>query len=438
MKDRYKELFSELAGISLIDTHEHIPPENTELETERDIFDLFVPYVCDQFLSAGLKPDEWEKAMDKGLEFEHRWKIIEPLIPFVRKTTYFEAVERVLRRLEREAGMAPAVPDSLSLETAHKFSKMLSEKRAPGYYEKLFDSLHISKCLNFVEYDETDLFPGSQLLPVPTVSRIIPRNRREAARLESATGVSISSLPRLEQALEGLFDRYRKANIPAVKFGTAYDRRLDFGIPDKNAAEQTLEKALRIHPPGDVAVVGKPEPALRMEELLPLDDYLTHFMSAAAGDTGLPVVFHTGFHAWGGNRPERCHCEDLTGLVSSLPGTDFLLLHSGIPFIDEAINLAAYYPNVHLSMAWMHIIDRRKSVEAARRYIEALPLNKIHAYGGDYLFAENIAGHLEIALENLAEAVGEEVEAGRMTTTEAVETARLWLDENPKRFFSLD
>jgi predicted TIM-barrel fold metal-dependent hydrolase len=75
-----------------------------------------------------------------------------------------------------------------------------------------------------------------------------------------------------------------------------------------------------------------------------------------------PVVFHTGFHAWGGNRPERCHSEDLTGLVSSLPKTDFLLLHSGIPFLDEAITLAAYYPNVHLSMAWMHIIDRRKSV----------------------------------------------------------------------------
>jgi predicted TIM-barrel fold metal-dependent hydrolase len=138
-----------------------------------------------------------------------------------------------------------------------------------------------------------------------------------------------------------------------------------------------------------------------------------------------PVVFHTGFHAWGGNRPERCHSEDLTGLVSSLPKTDFLLLHSGIPFLDEAITLAAYYPNVHLSMAWMHIIDRRKSVEAARRYIEALPLNKIHAFGGDYMFAENIAGHLEIALESLAEAFGDEVETGRMTAVEAV-------------FFSLD
>jgi hypothetical protein len=88
MKERYKELFSELAGISLIDTHEHIPPEN-----------------------------------------------------------------------------------------ARKFSAMIGSKRTPGYYEKLFDALHVSKCLNFVEYDETELFPGPRLLSVPTVSRIVPRNR---------------------------------------------------------------------------------------------------------------------------------------------------------------------------------------------------------------------------------------------------------------------
>jgi hypothetical protein len=38
MKERYKELFSELAGISLIDTHEHIPPENARKFSAMKVF----------------------------------------------------------------------------------------------------------------------------------------------------------------------------------------------------------------------------------------------------------------------------------------------------------------------------------------------------------------------------------------------------------------
>ena len=424
-----KELLEELSGLPVIDTHEHLPPESQLAQASPDVFDLLVPYVCDLLISAGMPRRDWDIVMDKAISFKRRWELLEPWLPPVRHTAYFEAVEKSI--------VFACGENTLTGETAARISSILAERAEPELYRKIFSRLHIESALTFVHYDEMSGYAGSILRTVPTVSHITPANRSEIMKIETESGCRVSTLQKLEGAIEKLFEGYAASGVRAVKFGNAYQRTLDFGIRDRAAAERVFEKAASTVTHGNTDMLGRPEPALRQEELIPLDNYLTHFMVDAAAAAGLPVIFHTGFHAWTRNRPDRCRPENLTGLIESHPETVFVLLHSGIPFVKEAVLLAAYYPNVHINMTWMHIIDRLQAVDAVGTYLQMLPLNKISAFGGDYLYVENIAGHLQICLENLAQAFSREMGSGRIEKQDCIEICRLWLYDNPKQLFRL-
>ena len=47
--------------------------------------------------------------------------------------------------------------------------------------------------------------------------------------------------------------------------------------------------------------------------------------------------------------------------------------------------------------------------EPLREFLDAVPANKISAFGGDYCFVDGVAGHLEIARRNVARALAEKV-----------------------------
>ena len=108
----------------------------------------------------------------------------------------------------------------------------------------------------------------------------------------------------------------------------------------------------------------------------------------------------------------------------------FTLLHCGYPYIDDALLLAKYYPNVHLNLTWVHILDRIKAVELMRRMVELLPVNKVEGFGGDYCCLALTAEHLRIARENIARALSLYVDEGEMSLDEAADIARAWLHDN--------
>jgi len=424
-----QHLLQVFKDLPVIDTHEHLPPEHDLIHTVPDIIDLFIPYVCDNFTAAGLPGESWNDLTNKTIPLETRWQIIEDFFSHIQYTTYFRAAQYSAEILSGEKRVHRG--------NIGRISSILADRAKKDIYKNIFNSLNIETVMTFIDYNEVEAYSGSSLLPVPTVSHITPGNRIQIEALEKLSGCTIGTLSQLEAAIEALFSGYKEAGAPAVKFGNAYTRTLDFGPPDRLAAEKVLEKCSGIVTHGNTAMLGRADPQLLMGDLLPLDDYLTHFMVGTAAALGLPVVFHTGIHAWNRNRPARCHAEGLTRLIETHPKAVFVILHGSIPFIDEAILLAAYFPNVYINMAWMHIINRKKTIDAIHSYLEMLPLNKIMAFGGDYMYAENISGHLQITFENLARALSKEMRENNLTEQECIEIARLWLYDNPKRVFNL-
>lgn len=425
----YLEFLDTIRSYPKIDTHEHIPAERFAVGNPIDFFDFLVPYICDNLLTAGATTEQWVLIQSKHRPFEERWGVFEMYIEDIRHTTYFKALWRTLHDCYSMTEM--------SLEEAERVSRILQDENKHGLYRKIFDQNNIESTLSFVPWNSLESGQDENLYPVPTVSDISIRSRDDISMIEKATGVTISNFDALLLAIHKLFDHYAKSNVMGIKFGSAYRRKLDFDVVSRQEAEDVFLKVIAEKVNGDSKMCGMPSGRLMLSEVKSLDDFLTDFMTGIAAEKGMPVFFHVGIHAWNENSVESIHASYLETLIRRHPEATFILLHCGMPFIDDAIILCKYFRNVSLNMTWCHIIDREQSRLCVRKFIELLPISKITGFGGDYIYPQQVYGHLQFAIENIATALWELVEQNEMSEKDALSIARKWFYENPKKLLKL-
>ena len=117
------------------------------------------------------------------------------------------------------------------------------------------------------------------------------------------------------------------------------------------------------------------------------------------------------------------------------PGKNFqnFMMHRILRFANTR-----NFPNVFIDMCWAHIISPEASIRALTEWIDAVPVNKISAFGGDYLFIDGVYGHLCIARENVSRSLAEKVSQGVLDTERAKQIADMPFFENPKELFQLN
>jgi len=128
----------------------------------------------------------------------------------------------------------------------------------------------------------------------------------------------------------------------------------------------------------------------------------------------------------------------LTNLFVQYPEARFDLFHIGYPYQEEVLALAKHFANVYVDMCWAWIIDPRASVRFLEQFVTAVPSNKLFGFGGDYVVAEPVYGHLRIARDGIARALSELVEEDYLTTPEALAIARRILRENALEVFRVE
>lgn len=411
-----QQLLDYIKGLPVIDTHEHLPSEQ-EFNAMKDIdfFDLLTPYVVDVIDSAAIDPVVWQRVSDKREPLSIRWELFEPWYALIKHTTYMQAVTA---SCAYHFGI-----DRLDATTVEVITRRMRKENTPGLYERIWKKMNVEEVHTYHLFNTADQFDRTPVSYIPTVSQFCPLNLGDIQRIAADGGCTVRSFEDFEAMLDRFYRQYSDLSVKAYKFGNAYARTLDIGPCDRAAAQSLFSRML-----------GKE--SFSWEEVKPLDDYIVHYWTGRAREQGIPIVFHVALHAWNRNDPRFCHAEVLTDFVRSYPEVQIVLLHSGIPYTKEALLLARYYPNVHLNMTWMHIISRRLSIEAMEDYLEFLPLNKITAFGGDYGNPFLVAGHLEIARENVAEFLSESIRKGCCTLEEAKRIAYMWFYENPKRLFA--
>jgi uncharacterized protein len=75
--------------------------------------------------------------------------------------------------------------------------------------------------------------------------------------------------------------------------------------------------------------------------------------------------------------------------------------------------------------------------ESLLEWIDSVPLNKISAFGGDYLFVDGVYGHQHLARVNVSKALSVKVKEGLFDIDKAKEISRMLFYDNPVKIFRL-
>jgi hypothetical protein len=413
-----QDIFDELQSIPTVDAHEHLPTEESRVARPVDCFDLFHHYCVGDLVAAGATDKDLAFWGDKNEPLSDRWTRFKPFFAAIRTGAYARSVLLVVRDL---LGF-----DDLNDDTFEGVSRKLQAGNTPGLYDRILrERCHIVACIQCWQLGQS--YPGyfHHLAPGPELTDIF--GMPNVNQLSERHGVAIHSLLELLDCMSKAVETWR-ANpvVVGIKSAHAYVRTIQFRKTPRAEAERVFDQILnhagrKVSPP----------------EAVPLQDFLMFELVARAEACGLPMVFHTGIQA--GNRGRILNADPLLlqELLESFPRARFDLFHGGMPWVREIAILAKYFPNVHLNMAWMHIINPAQARSALSEWLDMLPNTKIFGFGGDYNIVEKVYGHLTLARRNIADVLAQKVTEGTYSRAEAGMVARRLMLENPRDFYKL-
>lgn len=405
---------AEVDKIKIIDTHEHLTlPDALADAGKLDFGRLFTHYAKCDLISAGMPPEEMQKVADpnSGWSVMQKWDALKPYYEKSWNTAYCECLRIAMRDLfgiedlrddtvealsERMDGVergswTRTVFDKAGIEVA-----MFNGTLAPVYHRKRFPDLFLyDMCDEFSYFD-----PG---------------------RFEE-TGIEIRGLKGYLRAIDWYFDRFAD-EASALKIGRAYDRTLFFAEVTEDDASRICDKALA------------DKEAVPREDLRALEDFIVHHMIRVAGEHDLPVKIHTGLQEGYGNDITNSRAALLINLFMRYPRTKFDIFHISWPYTEELTAICKNFPNVWIDFCWAWIINPPGARRWLSDMLETVPLNKIHGFGGDFIFVEGTYGHSVIARREIARMLAEKVREGRFTEEYAVRAAEMMLRDNPMENF---
>ena len=168
----------------------------------------------------------------------------------------------------------------------------------------------------------------------------------------------------------------------------------------------------------------------------PVEDYLIHYIIQQAVRRNLPIQIHTGLLEGSYNNLDNANPRHLIPLLAEYKEARFVLFHGGYPWTRDFIALGKMFPNVWLDMCWVWIISPRAGREMLHEMIETLPLNKVTAFGEDYIFVEGTYGHSGLARQNITQVLEEKVAEGWFGEDEAGQYARAVMYDNARQLYS--
>jgi len=410
------DLYDEIAELSVVDAHEHLPPEAEYLAFEYCGPNLFAGgYLWHDLESAGLPANFKATLRDGGYRpVESWWPQIRPYWPHVQHGGFARSLCIAARDLW---GI-----EEINDRTIHTLAERVMADNRPGLYQRILsECCHIRCALTNV----LQPIPGDDplLRSVPPIDKHFVMHgslwgkasagRDRLASLEQLAGRPIRTLDDAVEITQGLLRAELAAGAVALKLFIA-----DYQPPDAKAAEREFTEARR--------------PAAEPGYFPALRDYLMDKGLDVAAEAGVPVATHTGY--FGDFRDVDPKL--MFNVVMRRRDIHFDLFHLGVPMWREAALIGKTQPNVSLNLTWCPLISQTATTRTLDEILEMVPTNKIIAFGGDYRVAvQKVYGHLVMARQVVAAALARRVEAGDFDRQYALHLARLWFHDNPSRIY---
>jgi hypothetical protein len=434
------DLELEISSLALVDTHEHLLPEdqwagdNAKLvermkdagesgwgDDRPDILqDLFMNYVPSDLEVAGATNEAIQRLFDPAAgDIESRFVGIREAWEATQFTGYGEAVRLIARAVY---GLGAITPEGL--ETAQR---KLEELRQPGERLRLLSEV---AGLDHVQIDDfqwackpDESGPDFFLYDLSWAG--FARGDVKVEDVQQETGIEVSTIEDLREALAAIFQRYAPCAI-AVKAQHAYQRTLRW----QERTDDEAANALRV-----VLAGGEVAEAMR----LALGDWCWARGVELAVEHNLPFKLHTGHHAGTGRMPiDWVRAGNLCPLLARYPEARFVLMHTSYPYSDELVSIAKHYPNVWVDLCWAWSIDSYSSADFVRRFLHTVPSNKLFGFGGDTFWPTAAIAYSIQARRGLQRALEAEIAEGDLTEAEAITIARRLMRENQYACFDIE
>lgn len=404
-----QDLYEEIAGLAIIDAHEHLPPEQDYIGFNYSGLNLFAGgYIWHDLESAGLSP-EFKATMREGGDrpVADWWPNIRPYWQQVKYGSY----ARALRITVRDIFGLPDVNDN----TIAALAEAVKADNRPGLYRRIMQERcgirTAITCVDQPSFPDDPVLAGITQLEKSTGSPV-----EIAEALAKRTGRTVRTLNDAVEAGQSLLRSELAQGAMGFKITVAAH-----DTPDPRVAEAEWEKAML-----------NPSTATYSSAVRNL--LFDRFLDVAA-ETDAPVAVHSGY--WGDFR--RLDPKHMFSFAMRRRDVRFDLFHLGMPMIRDAILIGKTLPNVTLNLTWCPIISQEQTMRALDEIIDLVPLNKVIAFGGDYRVAvQKVYGHLVLAREAVAATLAKQVEADRLDRPEALRIAKMWFCDNPVRIYGLD
>jgi predicted TIM-barrel fold metal-dependent hydrolase len=402
-------LLEAMENMEIVDAHEHLPPEHVRTSAKVDVLTLFAHYTRTDFVTAGMKPDDYEKAIDTEGPLDERWKLFRPYFEHVRYGSY---ARPALMAAKEFYGF-----DDINDDNYRQISERMQDQNTPGIYHRILRE----KCkirVALTQAGRTD-YDGDLLVPLmPLGNYSAVGSADDISKKAQNLGMKVASLDDyMEMAKKGI-GKWKSEGAVGLKMASTPN-----APPNRNAAEEVFSKILS----GDESS--------RSIDSSCLQDFLMNYLLDAAAELDLVVAVHSGM--WGDYR--NLDAKHMIPVFPRHPNTRFDLYHLSMPSVRDAIVIGKNFPNVWLNLCWCHIISPQMTCSALDECIDMVPMNKIIGFGGDYSRpVEKVYGHLVMAREDIATVLGRRVDRGLMGSDEAAVIARKWLWDNPKSLYKMD
>ena len=434
MKEAYNEILEYINTLEIIDTHEHLPCKEEDRDMDADVLKEFLGhYFSRDLISAGLSLQDYDRIIEEELPIMEKWKMVEQYWEVSRYTGYGRALDIVAKDIYG----VDRIDGSTIEELNDKFLKTLKH----GHFKKILkDKCKIKTSLLNVEtmdkkYDpreERSIYCDKDFFsPVYRVKDLIqPNFWSQIEKIEKQSGIRITSFSRWLEATEVMIDKSYSMGAVALKNGLAYLRTLKYERVARATAEEEFNEVFKTKHMPDWS--ERPAPAGKA-----FQDYMFHYILDIANRKNMIVQIHTGIQEGSGNILSNSNPELLSNLFLEYPDVTFDIFHISYPYQNELTVLAKNFANVFIDMCWAHIVSPNASVNALLEWFDTVPLNKVSAFGGDYIFIDGVYGHLKLAQQDMAKALSVKVGEGLFDVDKAKEVAKMLFHDNPKDIFRL-
>jgi len=408
--------------IRMVDTHEHLQSESEWLGAKPDILqDLFGNYVPADLHTAGATPSSIQQLMDKSnADLEQRFNSIRSSWEATQFTGYGEAVRLIAKSVY---GIDEITTDSL-IENQHKASDFCQSGERLRLLSEVANLDHV-QIDNFCWPCLPDL-SGIDFFLYDLSWASFCNGQVDLSAIRSTVGIEVSDLNSLERAMSAIFDKYAPAAI-AVKSQHAYNRTLHWSPRTDNDASQALD-----------VILTNPSDQIEVQTRLCLGDWAWSKGLELSAEHRLPFKIHTGYYAGNDRMPvSRISAGNMCELLASFPETQFVLMHTAYPYSQELIALAKHYRNVWVDLCWAWSIDPFSSIDFLRRFIHAVPINKLFAFGGDTRWPTSAVAYSIQARQCIEKALTAEIDEGYMTEKQALFVAEKVMHDNQYECFDI-